>query len=198
MTGVQTCALPICQILTNMNDMVSRYGKDVMIAEVGMASSAAQACKDMLTDLISKTKSVSGGRGLGVFYWEPQCFNWCSYSLGAWNTNGRPTIAMDAFLTGTGVRSGTRYAASAGFLKTFFNPTNSIATIRYRVQEDGFVSLSIFDFMGKEVSAIINQSMLSGTYTATWNTEGCAAGTYFCRLQSNGGTSQARMFLKVK
>lgn len=87
------------QCLYNMNDMVSRYGKEVMICEVGMDSTAASAAKEMITDLLKKVASVSGGKGLGVFYWEPQCYNWAGYGKGAWNTNGRPTIALDAFLS---------------------------------------------------------------------------------------------------
>lgn len=87
------------QCLYNMNDMVSRYGKEVMICEVGMDNTAASSAKDLITDLLKKVDSVSGGKGLGVFYWEPQCYNWAGYGKGAWNANGRPTIAMDAFLS---------------------------------------------------------------------------------------------------
>ena len=36
-----------------------------------------------------------------MLYWEPQAFNWQGYTKGAWNTNGRPTIALDAFIEGT-------------------------------------------------------------------------------------------------
>jgi arabinogalactan endo-1,4-beta-galactosidase len=90
------------QCLTNMNDMVSRYGKEIIISEVGMESTDAATCKSFLTDIINKTKSVSGGKGLGVFYWEPECYNWAGYTKGAWNTNGRPTVAMDAFLGSDG------------------------------------------------------------------------------------------------
>ncbi|MBC6988075.1 glycosyl hydrolase 53 family protein [Hymenobacter sp. BT491] len=86
------------QIAANLNDMVTRYGKEVLICEVGMQYSAPQATQDMLTDLLKKTRAVSNAKGLGVFYWEPEAYNWQNYSLGAWNTNGRPTIALDAFL----------------------------------------------------------------------------------------------------
>lgn len=86
------------QCLTNMNDMVSRYGKEVMICEVGMDNYLANDSKNFISDIIKKVRSVSGGKGLGVFYWEPQCYNWAGYGKGAWSTNGRPTIAMDAFL----------------------------------------------------------------------------------------------------
>jgi arabinogalactan endo-1,4-beta-galactosidase len=86
------------QCLTNMNDMVSRYGKEVMICEVGMEVSAASTCKSFLTDIISKTRAVSGGKGLGVLYWEPESYNnWQGYTKGAFGSNGRPTVALDAF-----------------------------------------------------------------------------------------------------
>jgi len=56
-----------------------------------------------LTDIITKTKSVTGGKGLGVFYWEPQSYgNWKGYTLGAFDNSGKPTVAMDAFGTSTG------------------------------------------------------------------------------------------------
>ena len=86
------------QCLANMNDVVARYGKEVMVCEVGMEVSNAAAAKAFLADIIAKTKSVSGGKGLGVFYWEPECHNhWEGYEKGAFSDDGRPTIALDAF-----------------------------------------------------------------------------------------------------
>ena len=84
------------QCLMNMNDMASRYNKDVMICEAGMSWTDSTACKSFLSDLISKTKSVNRGRG--VFYWEPEAYNnWQGYTLGAFDNNGKPTMALDAF-----------------------------------------------------------------------------------------------------
>jgi arabinogalactan endo-1,4-beta-galactosidase len=85
--------------LANMKDMVSRYNKQVMICEVGMAADQAATCQSFLTDLISKVKTVPGGNGLGVFYWEPESYNnWQGYGLGAFDDSGKPTVAMNAFL----------------------------------------------------------------------------------------------------
>ena len=84
--------------LANMNDMVSRYHKPVMISEVGMPVDPASISQAFITDLIHKVRSVSGGNGLGVFYWEPESYNnWQGYGLGAFDNTGKPTIAMDAF-----------------------------------------------------------------------------------------------------
>jgi arabinogalactan endo-1,4-beta-galactosidase len=87
------------QCLANMNDMTSRYGKQVMVVEVGMPVSAPATAKSFLEDIIAKTKSVAPGPGLGVFYWEPECYNnWQGYALGAFDNTGKPTVAMDAFI----------------------------------------------------------------------------------------------------
>ena len=86
------------QCLANMNDMISRYNKQVMICEVGMPYTDASASQSFLTDLISKTRSISNSNGLGVFYWEPESYNnWQGYTLGAFDNSGKPTVAMNAF-----------------------------------------------------------------------------------------------------
>jgi arabinogalactan endo-1,4-beta-galactosidase len=87
------------QTLNNMNDMVSRYGKEVMISEVGMDASDPTTSKAFLSDILNKTRAVSGGKGLGVFYWEPEQYGtWYAYTKGAFDSKGKVTIALDAFL----------------------------------------------------------------------------------------------------
>ncbi len=83
------------QCLTNLKDMANRYGKEVMVCEFGMnwdsANSAAFA-----TRLVEGCKGID--KCLGVFYWEPQCYNgWNGYTKGAFDDNGRPTSALDIY-----------------------------------------------------------------------------------------------------
>jgi arabinogalactan endo-1,4-beta-galactosidase len=86
------------QCLANMNDMATLYNKEVMVVEVGMPWDDAANCKAFIADLITKTKSVTGKKGKGVMYWEPQCYGgWKGYTLGAFDNSGKPTVAMDAF-----------------------------------------------------------------------------------------------------
>lgn len=86
------------QYLANINDMISRYGSDVMICETGMNWDQAETCKDFLTDLIAKAKAVPNNKCLGVFYWEPEGYvSWSGYSMAAFDNSGRPTVALDAF-----------------------------------------------------------------------------------------------------
>ena len=86
------------QCLANMNDMIARYNKEVIVLEVGMSWDQAASSKAFLEDLITKTKTISGDKGLGVLYWEPESYgNWKGYTLGAFDNNGRPTDALNAF-----------------------------------------------------------------------------------------------------
>jgi arabinogalactan endo-1,4-beta-galactosidase len=85
------------QCLANINDMVSRYSTPCMVVEVGMDASDPSDSRSFLTDIITKVNGVSGSNGLGVFYWEPEAYNWESYGLGAFDNTGKPTKALDAF-----------------------------------------------------------------------------------------------------
>ncbi|MES2776437.1 MAG: glycosyl hydrolase 53 family protein [Bacteroidota bacterium] len=85
------------QILANMNDMVARFGKEVMVVETGFAANNPTVAKAFLTDLIAKVKIVNDNKGLGVMYWEPEAYNWQGYGLGAFDNTGKPTAALDAF-----------------------------------------------------------------------------------------------------
>lgn len=95
---VNTWASLNAQCLSNMNDMVSRYNKNVMVVEVGMSWDQPTVCNSFIADLITKVKSVPNNRGLGVLYWEPQCYNnWQGYTKGAFDNSGKPTTALNAF-----------------------------------------------------------------------------------------------------
>jgi len=84
--------------LANMNDMISRYNSEVMICEVGMPWDEGAACKSFLSDLLTKAKGIADDKCLGILYWEPQSYgNWNGYTLGAFDNDGKPTIALDAF-----------------------------------------------------------------------------------------------------
>ncbi len=86
------------QCLANVNDMISRYQKPVMICETGMSWDQASASYQFHADLIAKMKAVPNNMGLGVFYWEPESYNnWQGYTLGAFDNSGKPTHALDAF-----------------------------------------------------------------------------------------------------
>jgi len=97
--GKPDFTLSIDDLGNNLIDMASMYGKEVMVVEVGGEDTKAQNTYDMLIAVQKKVKAVPESKGLGVIYWEPEgAKSWSRYSLSAWGDDGRPTIALDAFL----------------------------------------------------------------------------------------------------
>jgi arabinogalactan endo-1,4-beta-galactosidase len=90
----------IANLRTNLLDMVSRYpGKEVVVAEVGGDYTAVQNTYDMLVATQQAVRAVPKGKGLGVFYWEPEgAKSWSGYQLSAWGDDGKPSPALKAFL----------------------------------------------------------------------------------------------------
>jgi arabinogalactan endo-1,4-beta-galactosidase len=96
--GTSEWKTPNQQCEANMKDMVSRYNKEIMICEVGMPATSPVATNYFIRDLYTRLHNLPDGKGLGLFYWEPQAYNrWQNYLLGAFDNAGKPTFAMDAF-----------------------------------------------------------------------------------------------------
>jgi arabinogalactan endo-1,4-beta-galactosidase len=88
----------IADLAFNLNDMVQRYGKEVMVVEVGGEDDKVQNTFELLAATIKAVKAVSNNMGIGVLYWEPQgAKSWSRYSLSAWQSDGKPSPALDAF-----------------------------------------------------------------------------------------------------
>lgn len=94
----------IAALQTNLNDMASRYGKEVMVCEVGGLESAATNSYNLLKATLDAVKAVPNSKGIGMFYWEPEANSSVlpdSYSLGATSVVSdkilKFTNAIDAF-----------------------------------------------------------------------------------------------------
>ena len=81
--------------LDNMKTLADMYDKDVVLCEIGMpwdSPYASTAIKKMM-DGCKETE-----RCLGLFYWEPECYNgWGGYTKGAFDNTGKPTAVMSVF-----------------------------------------------------------------------------------------------------
>ncbi|MFY8186392.1 MAG: glycosyl hydrolase 53 family protein [Flavobacterium sp.] len=83
------------QTYTNMVNLKNTHNKDVMLVEVGFSNYYSDISYQFLVYAMEKTRQANG---LGVFYWEPIAHNnWGGYDKGAWDADGSPSKAMDAF-----------------------------------------------------------------------------------------------------
>lgn len=86
--------------------------------------------------------------------------------------------------------------------QNFPNPFNPATTIGYALPEEGFVSLRIYDLLGKEVRTLVDDFEFAGMKSVRWDSRDdmgreVSAGLYIYRLEAEGFT-QARKLAFVK
>jgi hypothetical protein len=75
------------------------------------------------------------------------------------------------------------------------NPFNPTTTFQITVGKTEWISLRVFDIMGKEVATLVEGVMQPGTHTIPFDGNALSSGTYFYRLTSENHTSTGRMLL---
>jgi len=80
-------------------------------------------------------------------------------------------------------------------IQNFPNPFNPSTEIRYQIPEPGFVTLKIYDTLGREIKSLVNEYKASGSYSVKWNASTAASGVYFYTLQSGGRKITKKMIL---
>jgi len=86
-------------------------------------------------------------------------------------------------------------AYSFALEQNYPNPFNPTTTIKFNVSETGFVSLKIFDVLGKEVSTVVNEEMKAGSYQIGFDASAMSSGVYFYQLRQNNSVVTKKMIL---
>lgn len=88
-----------------------------------------------------------------------------------------------------------------GISKTFSlsqnypNPFNPVTTINYSVPTDGFVTIKMYDNIGREVMTLVNKQQTAGSYEIVFNGQQITSGVYFYKIETNDFTQVKRMML---
>ncbi|MBG7611643.1 glycosyl hydrolase 53 family protein [Polaribacter sp. BAL334] len=159
----------------NMLDMKTRYTKDVMMVEVGFSSTRPDISHQFLTYIIEKTRQANG---LGVFYWEPIAHkNWNSYSKGAWDEDGSPSIAMDAFIDKSTLNIDEITSEKNDSFKIFPNPSSEILQIQSL--NEVLKSIQIYDMNGRLIQEINSRKL-----EISFSISHLLKGVYFLRINN--------------
>jgi len=75
------------------------------------------------------------------------------------------------------------------------NPFNPSTTIAFDLPQAADVHISVFDYLGREISTLLSQREASGHHIVNFNGTNLASGVYFCRLISDGYTFTRKMLL---
>lgn len=75
------------------------------------------------------------------------------------------------------------------------NPFNPSTNIAFDLPTRGFVSLIVFDVLGREVARLVSQHMEAGHHAVPWDASRITSGTYFYRIQSGTQVETKRLVL---
>ena len=77
------------------------------------------------------------------------------------------------------------------------NPFNPETKITFNIPVSGFVSLKVYDNLGREVQTLVKEERTSGAYTIEFKSDNLNSGVYFYKLQS-GSFSETRKMVVMK
>jgi hypothetical protein len=110
------------------------------------------------------------------------------------------TASPDTFEVVRGISTGVAEQGvpfEFGLEQNYPNPFNPSTSIKWQVAESRFVTLKVFDLLGREVATLVNEMKQPGRYEVNWNAAGLASGVYTYRLQS-GPYNQTRKLLLLR
>jgi hypothetical protein len=65
------------------------------------------------------------------------------------------------------------------------------------VAKQSYVTLKIYDLLGREVVSLVNEVKQAGTYPITWNAAKLGSGVYFYKIQI-GSFSETKKMILIK
>jgi hypothetical protein len=81
--------------------------------------------------------------------------------------------------------------------QNFPNPFNPSTNIKFDIPKSSFVQLIIHDILGKEVSTIVSEELIAGSYEVEWDATEFTSGIYVYKLITND-FSEAKKMLLIK
>lgn len=106
--------------------------------------------------------------------------------FGLWN---RPLIIAD-------VEKDKKYYPTDFLLsQNFPNPFNPSTSFEYQIPEFSFVSIKIYDVLGKELRTLVDEEKSAGIYKISFDAGNLPSGVYFYRIQAGSFIDTKKMLL---
>jgi hypothetical protein len=75
------------------------------------------------------------------------------------------------------------------------NPFNPVTNINFGIPKSEFVSLRVYDMLGREVKTLVSQNMTPGMYEVNFDASGLSSGMYYYSLRAGENVSVKKMVL---
>ncbi|MCL6099667.1 MAG: T9SS type A sorting domain-containing protein [Bacteroidetes bacterium] len=82
-----------------------------------------------------------------------------------------------------------------GLEQNYPNPFNPSTTINYSLPRSGFVSMKIYDVLGKEIKTLISETKIAGNYSIKFDGVNLPSGIYFYQMKTSEYMRTKKMIL---
>jgi hypothetical protein len=97
---------------------------------------------------------------------------------------------------GKGIGETDQRASSQFALEQNFpNPFNPSTEISYTLPDDEFVSVKVYDVLGREVAAIVNEFQTADSYAYNFDAANLSSGAHLCRINAEPFSDVRKMML---
>ncbi len=83
-----------------------------------------------------------------------------------------------------------------GITQNYPNPFNPVTVIKYQIPKSTFVSLKLFDILGKEVKTLVNEEKQPGEYEVKIDGSGLSSGVYLYQIIAGDYIQTHKMILQ--
>jgi len=97
----------------------------------------------------------------------------------------------------TDVADGTGIPTEFNLYQNYPNPFNPSTTISFDLPNSEFVTLTVYDVLGKQVTSLVNEFKNAGRYSIRFDANRLSSGMYFYKI-SAGNFSQIKKFILMK
>lgn len=120
-----------------------------------------------------------------------------SYVNGTGNGESlEPYVFIRSTFQPTGINQiSTEVPADLSLSQNYPNPFNPVTNIKFAVSKAGFVTLKVYDMLGREVAVLVNDSMTPGSYEYQFDAGKLTSGIYFYTLKTNAFSDTKKMML---
>jgi len=111
------------------------------------------------------------------------------------SSNGNVIKLTDTLSVLTGINGNTEHPTDYKLEQNYPNPFNPSTSISYSIAKNEFVKITIFDVLGREIEALVNETKSAGTYNVTWDASKLSSGIYLYRITAGDFTDIKKMVL---
>jgi hypothetical protein len=109
-------------------------------------------------------------------------------------------LSIEVIQKVTGVEGENGLPVSYDLSQNYPNPFNPTTTIRYSLPTNSFVTLRIYDILGREVKTLISTEQNSGTHSVQWNGDNnygtkVSSGIYLYRIEAANFVMTKKMIM---